>query len=313
MQEGDSLILMSTGELFAASFDGVVNEIRVDVGDWVWPNFTVVQICDLEHLEVSMDVDEYDIEELTLGENCTVTVISLGIDFDTTIAHINRVSQSSGSVAFYSVTCDLTVPQNVLPGMQATVTIPSDSVQNVTLVDMAALAFDGDGSAYVLLQQSDGTYDKNYVETGITDGMNVEIVSGLTPGQTVYAEAGTESVGATVTLEDIYKSIVGETIVINDMSRSSGGMPGMGGTDGEMPDFSTVDSEMPDMSSMGGSGPQSVADETQTGDATDIQTDTGTTQGPSGEASTTADSGGQETTATESPTTNVEEGSANVE
>ena len=54
VKEGDSLILLSTGELFTASFDGVVNEIRVEVGNWVWPNFRVVQICDLQHLEVSM-------------------------------------------------------------------------------------------------------------------------------------------------------------------------------------------------------------------------------------------------------------------
>jgi multidrug resistance efflux pump len=110
VKEGDPLVLLSTGELFSASFDGVVNEIRVEVGDWIWPNFTVVQINDLQHLEVSMNVDEYDIEQLTLGEACTVSVISLGVDFETEIAHINRVSQSQGSVAFYSVTCDLTVP-----------------------------------------------------------------------------------------------------------------------------------------------------------------------------------------------------------
>ena len=37
VQKGDPLVLLSTGELFSASFDGVVNEIRVSVGDWVWP------------------------------------------------------------------------------------------------------------------------------------------------------------------------------------------------------------------------------------------------------------------------------------
>ncbi|MCE5343474.1 MAG: hypothetical protein LLF96_07835, partial [Eubacteriales bacterium] len=52
VKEGDLLVLLSTGELFTASFDGVVNEIRMAVGDWVWPNFTVVQIKVLEHLEV---------------------------------------------------------------------------------------------------------------------------------------------------------------------------------------------------------------------------------------------------------------------
>ncbi len=224
VKAGDPLVLLSTGDLFAASFDGVVNEIRVEVGDWIWPNFQVVQVCDLEHLEVSMNVDEYDVESLTVGQSCTVRVISLGVDFDTVIAHINRVSQSQGSVAFYSVTCDLTVPENILPGMQATVTLPDKSVTGVTTVPMAALAFDEARKPYVLLKDAGGAYTRQYVETGLSDGMTVEVTSGLTPGQTVYAVSGTESVQAGFTLTDIYTFLFGKKTVVNDMSAS-----GMGG------------------------------------------------------------------------------------
>ncbi|HPS82056.1 MAG TPA: efflux RND transporter periplasmic adaptor subunit, partial [Candidatus Limiplasma sp.] len=238
VKKGDSLVLLSTGDLFTASFDGVVNEIRVKEGDWIWPNFQVVQVCDLQHLEVSMNVDEYDVEKLSIGQSCTVSVISLGVDFDTVIAHINRVSQSQGTVAFYSVTCDLTVPENVLPGMQATVTLPSDEVDGVTTLDMAALAFDEDKNPYVLSLQSDGTYQKVPVETGLSDGMKIQITSGLNPGDVVYAVSGTETAKATLTLEDIYKAIVGETVVVNDMSSrggpGGGGMPG-GDQTGGMP------------------------------------------------------------------------------
>ena len=241
--KGDQLVLLSTGDLYTANFDGVVNEIRVKEGDTVWNNFPVVQISDLEHLEVSMNVDEYDVEELSIGQTCTVRVISLGIDFDTVIAHINRVSQSAGTVAYYSVTCDLTVPENVLPGMQATVTLPSASVTGVTTLEMSALAFDEDQKPYVLLKQLDGTYVEQTVETGLTDGMLIEITSGLTPGQTVYTVAGTESVTSALTLTDLYQMIVGKKTVINDMS--SGGMGGdMPQMSGDMPQMS---GDMPQM------------------------------------------------------------------
>ena len=227
VKKGDALILLSTGDLFTASFDGVVNEIRVAVGDWVWPRFDLVQICDLEHLEVSMNVDEYDVEELSVGQACTVSIISLGVDFDTQLTHINRVSQSSNNVAFYSVTCDLTVPENILPGMQATVTIPSTSVKGVTTLDMAALSFDEDQNPYVLLRDDAGQYQKNAVKTGLSDGMKVEIQSGLTPGQTVYVVSGTEGVQSAITLDGLYRMLVGETVVVNDMSSR--------GARGEMP------------------------------------------------------------------------------
>lgn len=271
VKKGDQLILLSTGELFTASFDGVVNEIRVKEGDWLWPNFQVVQICDLQHLEVSMDVDEYDVEELSVGQTCTVSVISLGINFDTVIAHINRVSQSSGTVAFYSVTCDLTVPENVLPGMQATVTLPSDSVTGVTVLDMAALAYDDNKTPYVLEKQSDGTYKQVSVETGLSDGMKVEIKSGLSAGDTVYAVTGTESVKAAVSLEDIYKAIVGQTTVINDKSsdRSGRGTFSGGAPSGEMPQWGTSQTatEGTQMTGTQTSGDQTAAQSTATTNA----------------------------------------------
>ncbi len=299
VKEGDPLVLLSTGELFSASFDGVVNEIRVEVGDWIWPNFTVVQINDLQHLEVSMNVDEYDIEQLTLGEACTVSVISLGVDFETEIAHINRVSQSQGTVAFYSVTCDLTVPENVLPGMQATVTIPADGVTDVTPLAMAALAFDEDKKPYVLIRQDDGTYDKNYVTTALSDGMQVEITDGLTPGQTVYAAAGTESVQPTVTLESLYKMIVGETIVINDNS-------GRGGMSGTMPQMS--DGTMPQMGD--GTMPQWSGDGENAATPEIAQTADGTTATDATAADGTAATDG--TPATDAAATQAPAGDATV-
>lgn len=291
VKEGDSLILLSTGELFTASFDGVVNEIRVEVGDWIWPNFRVVQICDLQHLEVSMSVDEYDIEELALGEDCTVRVISLNRDFETTISHINRVSSASGSVALYTVTCDLTVPEDVLPGMQATVTLPSEAVTNVTTLDMAALAFDEDQKPYVLLKQADGTYAHQTVETGLSDGMKVEITGGLTSGQTVYAVSRTESVSSPLTLEGIYKALVGEKVVINDNS-SFGGRRGNGTSDesGFTPPSGTLpDGTQPDGAANGAEG-QPGGDTTANSDTTTTTAaaaDSGVTNGTATVASAT--------------------------
>ncbi len=261
VQEGDPLVLLSTGDLFTASFDGVVNEIRVKVGDWLWPNFTVVQVSDLTHLKVSMNVDEYDVEGLSLGQACTVSVISLGTDFETVIAHVNRVSQSQGTVAYYSVSCDLTVPENVLPGMQATVTLPADSVSGVTTVPAAALAFDEDRNAYVLLKDASGAYQRQTVQTGLSDGMTVEITDGLTAGQTVYAVSGTESVKASLTLADIYAFLFGKKTVVNDMSERAGGQGGFPGT---APDGTSPSGTMPDGTSGATTGEQTAGGDAAT-------------------------------------------------
>ncbi len=230
VKKGDPIMTLSTGESFTAGLDGVGNELRVEKGSWARRGMTLASVCDLTHLQVSMPVDEYDVESLAVGTACAVTVTAPGRTFETEIAHINRVSASSFSVAYYTVTANLNVPEDILPGMACTVSIPADTAENVTTLEMAALAFDEDKAPYVLRRAENGAYERVTVQTGLSDGMTVEIVAGLTPGETVYAVSGTESAAPRLTLAELYKSVFGETVIINDKSGSGRGGQGSGKT-----------------------------------------------------------------------------------
>ena len=54
------------------------------------------------------------------------------------------------------------------------------------------------------------------VETGLSDGVYVEITSGVSLGDTVYTVSGTESGKAAFTLDDLYQSLFGVKVVINE-------------------------------------------------------------------------------------------------
>lgn len=126
-----------------------------------------------------------------------------------------------GNVASYSATARLDAPENVLPGMAATVTIADEEALGVTTLEMAALSFHEDGTPYVLIRQADGSYQEREVETGLSDGMRVEIVSGVEPGETVWAVAGTEA-AEDFSLGKLYASLVGQTVVIQEGERIRG-------------------------------------------------------------------------------------------
>ena len=223
VKKGDKLMKLDNGTVLEAGLDGVVNELRFAAGDWLWQNVQLVQICDLTNLQVALSVDEFDVENVAAGQSCTVTIIPLERDFETQIARVDRVSASTGQVASYTATAELTAPAEVLPGMSASVTMAGDSVTDVLTLDAAALAFDEDRNPYVLLRDGDG-YVRQAVVTGLSDGMRVEIVSGLSEGQEVWAVTGTETVSASFSLTEWYKRLVGEKVIINDMSsRDSGG------------------------------------------------------------------------------------------
>lgn len=226
VQKNDKLLLLKDGTLFRAGLDGVVNDMRFGRGDWVWRGVTLVQVVDLEHLQVTLMVDEYDIDKVAVGQTCTVTLVALDLSFEAEIAHINRVSTAASGVAYYEVTAELPVPPQVLPGMTASVTIPSEEARGVTTLDMAALSFGADGQPYVLLKNGE-SYEERVLQTGLADGMHVEIQSGLAPGDVVYKAYREEQTEGGFSPGKLYRQIVGEKVVINDRSGAArpGAMP----------------------------------------------------------------------------------------
>ena len=219
VKAGDKILDLSNGETLKAGIDGTVNEIAVAKGDWLRRSQGLVQIVDFTQLQVDLSVDEYDVQKVRKGLPCTVTIISLGLDIETEIDHLNLVSGSMGNVASYSATARLDAPENVLPGMAATVTIADEEALGVTTLEMAALSFHKDGTPYVLIRQADDSYQEREVETGLSDGMRVEIVSGVEPGETVWGVAGTEA-AEEFSLGKLYASLVGQTVVIQEGERS---------------------------------------------------------------------------------------------
>ena len=71
-----------------------------------------------------------------------------------------------------------------LPGMNASVTIVLDQAQNVLIVPESAIQTEGRDSV-VEVQKDDGSTEKVVVQTGLSDGSNIEITQGLEEGQTV--------------------------------------------------------------------------------------------------------------------------------
>lgn len=233
---GQRLMRLSNGSTMKASFDGEVNKISVEVGDEVGSNASLIQIVDFENMQVSMRVDEYSISDLQVGQDCRITVTALGETFNSKISHINRISSGGGNTAYYTVTAELQVTSDVLPGMAATVTIPQEEAVDTVILNKSALSFGKDNSAYVLMYDEQKVLQQVPVTVGLDNDNYVEIKSGLKAGDTVYAEvkAKTEAGG----LMSLFSGFGGGTQTNNQNNRNNqytrqnrnnggfGGMPG---------------------------------------------------------------------------------------
>ncbi len=231
VKKGDRLMRLSSGETVKANFDGTVNSINVTVGDSVTGGAQLCQIVDFSNMKVTMRVDEYDISKVYVGQKCTVTVTAIEKSFPSIISHINRLSSSSGSVAYYTVTATVEVTEDVLPGMQATVSIPKEEAVDVVVLKMDALSFDAFNNAFVYVQNDAGEMEERFVEVGVDNGNYIEIVSGIQSGEIVYVETE-EEVTAASGLQGLLSNIMGGNRTSfngsgwNQPGRSNGGFNG---------------------------------------------------------------------------------------
>jgi HlyD family secretion protein len=225
---GQKLMRLSDGELIKSGFDGEVNEISVDEGDEVAANADLIQIVDFGNLKVSMRVDEYSVSKVSVGQACEVTVTALGKTLESTITHINRIASGGNATAYYTVTAEFASDEQVLPGMQVTVTIPEEEANGVVVLNRSALSFGAGNSAYVLTKNDAGEMVENAVTLGVDNDNFVEIKSGLAEGDVVYVkvENTADSAGG---LASLFSSLTGASTTEGTAadSNNTGGRPDM--------------------------------------------------------------------------------------
>ena len=185
---GEQLLRLNNGQTVEADFDGRINQLPVQIGDKVSSGDLLVQVVDFTHMKVSIRVDEYDISSVHIGDACRVTTTATENVFDSSIADINYVSSSTGSVAYYTATAYVDVADGVYPGMQVTVTVPQEEAADVVVLREEALSFNERNQAVVYTMNSQGEMAETPVTTGVSNGNYVEIKSGLRAGDSVYKE-----------------------------------------------------------------------------------------------------------------------------
>lgn len=224
VQKDDKLLQLEDGTVFTANMDGVVNQVRAREGGYAMPGMALVQVCDLTNLQITMSVDEYDISTLSVGQPCRLYFLALEETFDAEISRIDRVSTAAGSTAYYTVSVELTAPENVLPGMQVCVTIPREQLQAVDALPIEAITFEG-GQPVVYVENGDAMTAQP-VTLGLNDETHVQLLSGASLGDTVYAIKTTTEEPQEVTLSTLYQKLFGKTVVINEPRQSGRGQRG---------------------------------------------------------------------------------------
>ncbi|MGB5464035.1 MAG: efflux RND transporter periplasmic adaptor subunit [Aureibaculum sp.] len=173
-----------------AQISGTILEIPVKEGDQFIEsnNFnagtTIASIADMTKMIFEGKVDEAEVGKI---KNGTVLEVSLGaIEKKKYPAKLNFIApkgtEENGAVQF-KIKGDLTLDDEffVRAGYSANADIVLEKKDSVLSIKEGLLQFDKKTEKpYVEVKTGDDTYERRDVELGISDGVNVEIISGVT-------------------------------------------------------------------------------------------------------------------------------------
>ena len=140
-------------------------------------------------MTLSITVDEQDIAGLKPGMTAQVKVNALkGRTFDAQITEVGNLGTNSGGSSKFTVELTMEKDADMLPGMSATARIPLYTKPDVLTAAVAALEEkDGKTFLYTALDPETGEPASPVeVETGISDGIRTEILSGMDSGDVYY-------------------------------------------------------------------------------------------------------------------------------
>ncbi len=206
---------------------GTVVDKKVKAGEKIEANEELCTIYDLSYLEMTLSVDELDISDIAVGQSVKITADAVeDREYEGVVTKVSVSGTTTGSATTYPVTIQIDETDGLLPGMNVDAEISLESAEHVLSIPAAALqrgntvlvpddsATGGksgaDSNADDKNEQPGGTSDGNgaagadsaaasgyksvQVETGISDGDYIQIISGLNEGDTIaYLPAATGS------------------------------------------------------------------------------------------------------------------------
>lgn len=179
--------------LIRSTISGLILDIPVKVGNSVIQantmndGTTVATVANMNDLIFDGNIDETEVGALVEGMPMSITIGALPeyrsqakLEYISPKAHENNGSNQFEIKSAVEVNNDFTIRS----GYSANAEIILQQALGAISIPEAAIEFEGD-STFVYLALEDGTYEKTAVTTGLSDGINIEIKSGLKLGDKV--------------------------------------------------------------------------------------------------------------------------------
>ena len=186
----------ASSTLIRSTISGLILDVPVKVGNSVIlsntfnDGTTIVTVADMGDLIFRGNIDETEVGRLVTGMPMKITIGALqNLKFGASLEYISPKATDNNGANQFEIKAAVTVPagSDIRSGYSANAEIELESAKGVLTVPESAIEFSGEDTYVYVVKGSgeDKTYERRKVVTGLSDGINIEIKSGLKKGEKV--------------------------------------------------------------------------------------------------------------------------------
>lgn len=169
-----------------APFDGVVQERRAGLGEFLAAGVPIVTVVKIDPLRLRVEIPERSASRIKVGQQ---VIVSIEGDPTSYKGRVRRISPAfTPQSRMLVVEAEVKNNGNLRPGSFARAEITTDDKKQIVMIPASALiTFAGIEKVIVV---KDGKAVEKGVSTGRKMGKHIQILSGLEPGSEVVVEPG---------------------------------------------------------------------------------------------------------------------------
>lgn len=171
-----------------ADGSGIVTQVGYEAGDNLVQSGVILSYAAPDDMTISVDVTQEDVVDFAVGDLVEILFTAYeDTPYEGTILSIDTTATARNSNTIsYTVVIGVNGDTELLyGGMTADITFVTEEKEDVLYVSRRAIV-EENGKSYVYRQTALGGRELAEVETGISNGVNIEILSGLSEGDIIY-------------------------------------------------------------------------------------------------------------------------------
>ena len=178
-----------TNTLIRSTIEGMVLDVPVEVGNSVIESntfnegTTIASVADMGEMIFKGKVDETEVGKLKIGMPLILSIGAIDEEkFDAALEYIAPKGKEENGAIQFEIKADVKLKDNsfIRAGYSANADIVLDRKDSVMVIPESLIKFEKEGdSAYVEVEIQPQVFEKRYIKTGLSDGVNIEIKEGI--------------------------------------------------------------------------------------------------------------------------------------